>query len=158
MILRLGRPLGRLAVVADRRHRYGGSDGLDLIGAQPDAGEVPVVGQIERVTVGADLLIHLQAALRGGPVIGAEDAGEAPARVRQRLLLRQRGGDGRRSQQAGEKGETSGAHQGFSIGLVTALAGNGPPPPSTGWLMLSGSGNGRSNLPISGSSTRKCAK
>jgi len=48
-------------------------------------------------------------------------------------------------------------HHGFSV-FAAAAGASTAPPPSTAWWMLSGSGLGRSNLPISGMMMMKCAK
>src|SRR5262249_56693160 len=88
---RAGRTLGHLALVVELLDLVLGRDRLDLRLGKAGAarlGEVAERHQLEAVTVLADVVIDLEAALQLAAVVGAERPGERPPlRRRPRALL-----------------------------------------------------------------------
>jgi hypothetical protein len=110
--------------------------------------------QIHRVAARADLLVDLEAALRGGAVESAERPVEGPGMRRdRRRFLGESGGGECGQRETGGDGEKARAHQCFSI--EAAAPAGAPLRRVTAALMLMGSGSGRSSQPITGSSTMK---
>src|SRR5262249_58767583 len=89
---------GDLALVVGVLDLVLGRDRLDLRLAEAwtaGLGEVAERQQLEAVTVLADVVIDLEAALQLGAVVSAERAGERPFVRRRRLALLGRGAGGR---------------------------------------------------------------
>ena len=122
---------------------------------------------------GADLLEDLEAALQLAPVEGAEDAFVLPVLIGD--VRRVAGGMGGLAAREGQRADhqpgqqraphhdcspEAGAAAAPPAAAAPAAAASPAPSPSfsTAWWMLSGTLVGRSNLPISGTTMRKCAK
>ncbi len=104
------------------------------------------------------LAVDLQAALGRRPVEGAEDALERPV-LGGRRLRRPAGRAGGKAEDKRRDGkEGFQRYRAFSIGLAAAPPATAPAPFTTGSLMLSGSGWGRSMNPKSGMRIRKWKK
>ena len=108
----------------------------------------------------APLAIDLEAALGRGPVEGAEDALERPVPGGRFQCLRRPAG---RAEDKAEDKRRDGKegferYRAFSIGSAAAPPATAPAPFTTGSLMLSGSGWGRSMNPRIGMRIRKWKK
>src|SRR3546814_8231389 len=136
---------------------------LHLVLVVPQVREIAVGDEVERMAGRAHFEINLEPALGGRPVVGPEDAVEAPVHLRRlrRLPGRERraGGDDAEAKSDGQRRGLEHTHlaHALSIGFAAAPPGNGPAPLSlrTASLMLFGSGSGRSSSPRSRSPTWK---
>ena len=164
MVGRQAGPFRRLAVIVGGGHRHARGGGRHLLLGQADTPQVAEERLLHRMAGRAHVPIDLKTALGRSAIEGAERPVEAPVLVGigdhlvsgESRRHRQRATEQRTTEEKGRKGGKA-AHHAFSIGFATAPPGSGPPP-STGRLMLSGSGSGRSSLPSTGRITRKCRK
>src|SRR5581483_5297351 len=118
-------------------------------------GEVPESHQFQRMAVGADFLVDLEAALQLGLVVAAEEPGKRPA-LRLRLLQREAGRVGgggrllrgeRRDGADGEGKREEEADAGHRTYPFAAAAAGVPTFASTDSVIEAGSGFGRSISP-----------